>query len=181
MYKFNEIANFASIKCEAKVGTEELKVLHYQINDIIYSYNMQFAFPRNIEQAISQLTEVFVKIKDLEVKDAAMDKKNEILTKGRAIVQSLKTYLNNFKYDDSCISSIESMCKFQLSNYLKNKDNLTIATGVEMLNVNVMLRDIATDVADNINKQPNIKAFIRMQGEIIEIVSKQLQTYHFKQ
>ena len=181
MKKFNEIENFATIRCVAKVGTEELKELHYQANEIIFKYNMQFAFPRNIEQAISQLTEVFVKIKDLEVKDAAMDKKSEILTKGRAIVQSLKAYLKNFKYDDSCITAIESMCKYQLSNYLKNKENLTIATGVEMLEWNVALRDIATDVADNINKQPNIKVFIRMQGEIIEIVSKQLQTYHFKQ
>jgi hypothetical protein len=72
------------------------------------------------------------------------------------------------------------MCKYQLSNYLKNKENLTIATGVAMLEENVMLRNIATDVADNTNKQPSIKAFVRMQGEIIEIVSKQLQTYHFK-
>ena len=180
MHKFNEIANFASIKCEAKVGTEELKELHYQINDIIYSYNMQFAFPRNIEQAISQLTEVFVKIKDLEVKDAAMDKKNEILTKGRAIVQSLKTYLNNFKYDDSCITSIESMCKFQLSKYLKAKDHLTIETGMELLRENVALSDIAKDITDNLNTQPNIKAFLKMQGEIIEILKTQLQTYAFK-
>ena len=181
MKKFNEIENFAIIRCEAKVGTEELKELHYQANEIIFMYKMQFAFPRNVERAISQLTGVFVKIKGLEVKDAAMDKKNEILTKGRAIVQSLKTYLNNFKYDDSCITSIESMCKFQLSKYLKAKDKLTIDTGVELLKANVVLSDIAKDVSDNLNSQPKVGVFIKMQEEIIEILSKQLQNYSFKQ
>ena len=86
MKKFNEVKNFTSIRCEAKVSTDELKVLHYQANDIIFSYNMQFAFPKNVEQAIKQLTEVFVKIKNLEVKDSALDKKKEILTKGKNVL-----------------------------------------------------------------------------------------------
>ena len=180
MKKFNQIENFKTISCEAKVSTDELKALHYQANDIIFSYNMQFAFPKNVEQAIKQLTEVFVKIKDLDVKDAAKDKKNEILDKGREIVKSLNEYTANFKYDDTCVCAIESMCKYQLSNYLQNKEDLTITTGVEMLEQNVVLRDIATDVATNINKQPNIKAFVRMQGEVVEILSKQLQNFSFK-
>ena len=180
MKKFNEIKNFTAIRCEAKVSTGVLKELHYQANEIIFKYNMQFAFPHNAKQAAKQLTEVFVKIKELEVKDAAKDKQIEILDKGREIVKSLNEYTANFKYDDTCVGAIESMCKYQLSNYLKNKENLTIATGVEMLEWNVALRDIATDVATNINKQPNIKAFVRMQEEIVEILSKQLQNYSFK-
>ena len=74
MKKLNEVNNFASIRCDAKVGTEALKELHYQANEIIFRYNMQFAFPRNVKQATEQLTEVFVKIKDLEVNDAAKEK-----------------------------------------------------------------------------------------------------------
>jgi hypothetical protein len=72
------------------------------------------------------------------------------------------------------------MCKYQLSNYLKNKENLTIAAGVELLEGNVVLRDIAHDVTANLNRQPNIKAFLRMQGEIIDIICKQLQTFQFR-
>ena len=180
MKKFNEVKNFTSIRCDAKVGTEALKELHYQANEIIFRYNMQFAFPRNVKQATEQLTEVFVKIKDLEVNDAAKEKQEEILAKGREIVKSLKEYVKNFKYDDSCVGAIESMCKYQLSNYLKNKENLTIATGVEMLEGNVVLREIANDVTSNLNRQPNIKAFLRMQGEIIDIIGKQLQTFQFR-
>jgi Tfp pilus assembly PilM family ATPase len=180
MKKFNEIMNFTVIRCEAKVGTEALRELHYQANEIIFKYNMQFAFPQNAKQAAKQLTEVFVKIKDLEVKDAAKDKKNEILDKGREIVKSLNEYTANFKYDDTCVCAIESMCKYQLSNYLKNKENLTITTGVEILEGNVVLREIANDVTTNLNRQPNIKAFLRMQGEIIDIIVKQLQTFQFR-
>lgn len=181
MKKFNEVKNFTSIRCEAKVSTDELKALHYQANDIIFSYNMQFAFPKNVEQAIKQLTEVFVKIKNLEVKDSALDKKKEILTKGRTIVQTLKDYINNFKYDDSCVAAIESMCKFQLSNYLKAKDSLTIQSGVELLEKNTVLREIAKDVANNLNIQPKINPFLKMQEEVIEIAIKQLQNFSFKQ
>ena len=181
MKKFNQIENFKTISCVAKVSTDELKELHYQANDVIFSYNMQFAFPKNVEQAIKQLTEVFVKIKNLEVKDSALDKKNEILTKGRTIVQTLKDYINNFKYDDSCVAAIESMCKFQLSNYLKAKDSLTIQSGVELLEKNTVLREIAKDVANNLNIQPKINPFLKMQEEIVEILSKQLQNFSFKQ
>ena len=78
------------------------------------------------------------------------------------------------KYDDSCVGAIESMCKYQLSNYLKNKENLTITTGVEILEGNVVLLNIANDVSANVNRQPNIKAVLRMQGEIIDIIGKQL-------
>ena len=180
MKKFNEIMNFTVIRCEAKVGTEALRELHYQANEIIFKYNMQFAFPQNAKQAAKQLTEVFVKIKDLDVKDAAKDKKNEILDKGREIVKSLNEYTTNFKYDDTCVCAIESMCKYQLSNYLKNKENLTITTGVEILEGNVVLREIANDVTANLNRQPNIKAFLRMQGEIIDVIGKQLQTFQFR-
>lgn len=180
MKKFNEVKNFTSVRCDAKVGTEALKDLHYQANEIIFRYNMQFAFPRNVQQATEQLTEVFVKIKDLEVKDAAKEKQTEILAKGREIVKSLKEYVKNFKYEDSCVNAIESMCKYQLSKFLKDKENLTFATGIELLEGNVVLRGIANDVTANLNRQPSIKAFIRMQGELIEIVSKRLQAYHFK-
>lgn len=110
----------------------------------------------------------------------AKEKQEEILAKGREIVKSLNEYASNFKFDDTCIGAIESMCKYQLSNYLKNKENLTIATGVEMLEGNVVLREIANDVTANLNRQPNIKAFLRMQGEIIDIISKQLQTLQFR-
>ena len=72
------------------------------------------------------------------------------------------------------------MCKFQLSKYLKAKDHLTIETGMELLRENVVLSDIAKDITDNLNTQPNIKAFLKMQGEIIEILKTQLQTYAFK-
>lgn len=180
MKKFNEIKNFGTIRCQAKVGTEQLKELHHEANEIIFKYNMQFAFPKNVERTISLLTELFIKIKELEVKGAAQDKQQELLQTGREIIKSLKGYLKNFKYDNSCIEAIEHMCKFQLSKYLKAKDTLTISEGLQLLESNIILRDIANDIEVNLNAQPNIKPFIRMQDEIIEAVSKQLHAYSFK-
>lgn len=116
----------------------------------------------------------------MEVADTAKVKKEELLKQGRNIVTLLKEYIKSFKYDDSCVSCIESMCKFQLSKYLKSQNTLNIDSSVQLLVDNVMLRDIANDVAANLNRQPNIKTFLRMQGEIIDIISGQLQTFQFK-
>lgn len=181
MRKFKEIEGFKYIKCEAKVGTDKLKELHYKANDIIFKYNMQFAFPRNVEIAEQLLKEVFVEIKDLDVNEKAQAKKDEILKLGRVLVSNLIEYRKLFKYDESCVAAIEGMCKYRLSDYLKKKDSLTIADGVSLLIDNQTLNQIVGDVSDNLNIKPQVKAFIKMQDEIIEIISKQLKEYSFTQ
>lgn len=181
MRKFKDIEGFKSIRCEAKVGTDKLKELHYKANDIIFKYNMQFAFPRNVEIAEQLLKDVFIEIKDLDVNEKAQAKKDEILKLGRVMVANLIAYRKQFKYDESCITAIEGMCKYRLSDYLKKKDSLTIADGVSLLRDNQALNQIVGDVSDNLNIKPQVKAFIKMQDEIIEIISKQLKEYSFTQ
>lgn len=181
MKKFKEIEGFTSIKCEAKVGTDKLKELHYKANDIIFKYNMQYAFPRNVKIAEQLLTEVFIEIKDLNVNEKAQAKKDEILKLGRVIVTNLIAYRKQFKYDESCVTAIEGMCKYRLSDYLKKKDTLMITEGVSLLRDNQILNQIVGDVSANLNIKPQVKAFIKMQDEIIEIISKQLKEYSFTQ
>ena len=177
---FKDIQNFEAIRCEAKVSVDKLTALHYAANEIIFHYNMQPAFPRNVEEAVRRLTEVFVQIKELEVKESAKAKQQEILTKGREIVKSLNAYKKAFQYDASCVAAVESMCKYQLSKYLGRKNALTFREGIEILEDNQMLHDIIGDVESNLNTKPNTKAFDRMQGEIIGMLFKNLQTYSFK-
>lgn len=179
MKKFKEIEGYGMIKCDAKASTDKLKELHYIANDIIYKYNMQFAFPRNVQKAIDELTKVFIQINELGVSDSATGKKQEILKKGRELVMSLKGYIKTFQYNDDCISCVEGMCKFQLSKYLKNKETLSVENGVQLLTENILMREIVNDVEANLNKHPNVKAFMKMQGEIIDVLSKKLQEYSF--
>ena len=179
MQKFSNLKGFATIKCEAKAGNDSLKTLHYQANEIIFHYNQQFAFPRNVQAAIDELTKVFVDIRDLKVPDTVNAKKQEILRKGRAIVLSLIDYKKHFSYDVSCIGGIESMCKFQLSGFLKQKENLSIEEGVRILQNNQMLREIVNDVERQLRAKPKVEAFLRMQGEIIELLELQLRNYAF--
>lgn len=177
---FKDIQNFEAIRCEAKVSVDKLTALHYAANEIIFRYNMQPAFPRNVEEAVRRLTEVFVQIKELEVKESAKAKQQEILTKGREVVKSLNSYKKNFQYDNSCVGAVESMCKYQLAIFLKRKDSLTFKDGVDILEDNLTLHGIISDVESNLNTKPNTKAFDRMQGEIIGMLSQNLQTYSFK-
>ena len=57
---------------------------------------------------------------------------------------------------------------------------MTFKDGVEILEDNLTLHGIISDVESNLNTKPNTKAFDRMQGEIIGMLSKNLQTYSFK-
>ena len=179
MKKFNSIQDFAIIKCEAKASNDALRELHHQANDIIYNHAQQDAFPRNVQTAIDELTEIFVKIKDLEVPATAQAKKEEILQKGRKMVRSLKAYKQNFTYDKSCVGGIEAMCKFQLHKCLIAKDNLSIEEGAGLLRGNKILKAIAEDVEQQLYIKQRINRFLQMQGEIIEALGKQLQGYSF--
>lgn len=180
MNLFDKIENYGAIRSEAKVSTDKLTALQYEANEIIFKYNKQYAFPQNVEEAINCLTQVFVAIKELEVKEGAKPKQREILAKGREIIKSLKAYMKSFQYDESCVAAIESMCKYQLSKFIKQKENLTIQEGVDILEDNVFLHRIAQDVEQHLNTKPDTKSFDRMQGEIISKLSKRLQGYHFK-
>lgn len=179
MKRFNSIQDFAAIKCEAKACSDALRKLHYQANEIIYSHAQQYAFPRNVQAAIDELTKTFVKIKDLEVPATAKAKKEEILQKGRKMVRSLKAYKQNFTYDKSCVDGIEAMCRFQLHKRLAIGDNLSIEEGAGFLQGNKILKAIAEDVEQQLHTKPRINRFLQMQGEIIEALGKQLQEYSF--
>lgn len=179
MKRFNSIQDFAAIKCEAKACSDALRKLHYQANEIIYSHAQQYAFPRNVQAAIDELTKTFVKIKDLEVPATAKAKKEEILQKGRKMVRSLKAYKQNFTYDKSCVDGIEAMCRFQLHKCLIAKDNWSIEEGAELLRGNKVLKAIAEDVEHQLKAKPHIDAFLQIQGNIIAALGKQLQGYAF--
>lgn len=179
MKRFNSIQDFTAIKCEAKACNDALRELHYQANDIIYNYAQQYAFPRNVQKAIDDLTKIFVEIKDLEVPATAKAKKEEILQKGRKMVRSLKAYKQNFTYDKSCVGGIEAMCRFQLHKRLTIGDNLSIEEGAGFLRSNKVLKAIAEDVEQQLYIKPQINRFLQMQGEIIEALGKQLQGYSF--
>ena len=179
MKKFNEIKNFKTIKCAAKISTDSLTELQHQANEIIFKYNMQYAFPDNVQRAYEELEKVFIAIKELEVKKSASAKKEEILATGRVIARGLKNYSKEFKYDATCTSAIESMCKFQLSKYLKSKDSLTITGAIKLLEDNQSLYRIVEDITEQLNTKVNVKAFVRMQQELINVVSDKLREYSF--
>ena len=56
-----------------------------------------------------------------------------------------------------------------------------ITEGVSLLRDNQTLNQIVGDVSVNLNIKPQVKAFIKMQDEIIEIINKQLKNFSFTQ
>ena len=179
MNKFNSIKDFVIIKCEAKACNDALRELHHKANEIIYNHSQQYAFPRNVQTVMDDLTNTFLEIKGLEVPHTTKAKKEEILQKGREMIRSLRQYKQHFKYDDSCVGGIEAMCKFQLHKYLSSKNALSVEEGAEYLRSNKILKEIAEDVEQKLNVKPKINAFLRMQNEIIELLEDKLRGYAF--
>ena len=71
------------------------------------------------------------------------------------------------------------MCKFQLSKYLKSKDSLTTTGAIKLLEDNQSLYRIVEDITEQLNTKVNVNAFIRMQQELINVVSDKLREYSF--
>lgn len=80
------------IKCEAKEGTDKLKALHFQINDILYKNKGKYIDQKLAYSMYTDLCALGVQLDELEVPERARAKKKELLSKLRPICTNLKEY-----------------------------------------------------------------------------------------
>ena len=80
------------IKCDSKEGTEKLKELHHQINDILYNNRYKYIDQKLANTMFTALCDLGVKVDELEVPERAMAKKKELITKLRTVCKALQSY-----------------------------------------------------------------------------------------
>lgn len=150
MKRIADITNTKSIHLDNVKVKFQIKLLQYNINNILYKYNNKFAFPQYVEKLKSELTNT---IKSANIND---DKDStELLTKTR----ELYVKLCNHQPEHIEETAIDNSLKFILFNFIKNKATLDIQQEIELLEELKMYKDIiannnipATDRINNCYK-----------------------------
>lgn len=136
MERIFEITNTKSIKLENVKVSFRIKLLQWQINQLLYEYNNKYAFPQYINLLKSELTSIIKQSNLSEDKDAT-----ELLEKAREIYK----YLTNYQPDNTGIdSAVDSSLKYIMYNFTKDKLTLTLQQEINFLNELKMTRDIIT-------------------------------------
>ena len=167
MKRFKEIGVTVLKDFKVKENSEEMKKLLYEINDILYKKQQQYALYTTANRLRNILIQYGVQIKGLELKkDSFKQKQNEILQKLRTICTNLNTYILDYQEtDESEINASHSLQKYQLGKYIKNKDKLTTEEILTLLNEN-------KELYEDLKEDRVLQSFTKMQNELIEMFNK---------
>ena len=150
---------------KTKNTTEELKVLHYKANDICFTFDSILISSEAASFIEAKLTGIALKIKDLDIKqDAPNRKKQELLTILRTYVKALRDY------KDSADSDASEAEKAKVLNYLLARQILYKKQGkykeadaiLKQLKANKLYFRLYPTDNDKITK------FIEFQNELID-------------
>lgn len=136
MKRIFEITNTKAIKLDNVKVSFRIKLLQYQINQLLYEYNNKYAFAPTINQLKEEITKVVNESNIKEDKDHP-----EIITKVRELYKSL----NSYTQDNTGIDiAVDNTLKFILYQFNRDKLTLDIHQKLDMLNELKMTRDIIT-------------------------------------
>lgn len=163
MKRFEEIEITILKDFVQKQNSEDLRILLYEVNAILFKKQKQYALRSTAERLRLDLIEYGKKIKDTEVKKKEhLQKKNEMLLKLRMLCIKLQHYINNYtgtaEEENTASASLQ---KFQLGKYIKNKDKLTTEEIISLLKEN---KEIAEDSREVLPK------FKKMQEELLAML-----------
>lgn len=134
MKRIQEITQTPQIKLKNVKINFEVKLLQYQVNQLLYKFNNKFAFPQYIQQLKEELVSL-IKSNDRIIKNK---QSFELLTVSRRIY----TTLNKYHAEPATPEAIDSTLKFLLFNYTKNKPTITVYEELYLFNELKLLKSI---------------------------------------
>ena len=164
MKRIFEITNTKAIKLENVRVPFQVKLLQWQINQLLYAYNNKYGF--NI--IINQLKEELIKaINDSNLKD---DKDaQELITKARELYISL----NSYTQDNTGIDiAVDNTLKFLLYQFNRDKLIMTLQQEINLLNELKMTREIIT--TNNIPVTERIKNSYQLIEQLKHSITSKL-------
>lgn len=122
----------APIRCETRIGGEEVKEWLYKINGILYPHKEDFVCPALLNRMRKDLREALIDFHNTEVPPIAQRKKEEILQKGKAMFNKMKDLEKTFVWNQADEEDITRVLRYWVSKYLKEKPFLTIEKAIQM-------------------------------------------------
>lgn len=124
--KNGEEIGFKFIKTKATATTDKLKTIQYEVNQIVYDNNKRYISPTMGERLKKQLVEYGKSLKELNVGEKYKAKKDEMLDQLRTLCKQLNEYIKTFQWEKMDAAQVERTMKYQLREYLKNKETLNV-------------------------------------------------------
>ncbi len=164
MKRIYEIINTKSIRLDNVKVSFQIKLLQYNINNILFKYNNKYAFQPVIETLKAELVKA---INDSNLKDN--NEAQELIKKVREIYITL----NSYKEDNTDIDiAVDNSLKYLLYEFNKNKLTLTIQQELILLNELKMLKEIIT--VNNITITDRIKNAYKLIEQLKHSITSKL-------
>lgn len=136
MKRIFEITATKAIKLDNVRVPFQVKLLQWQINQLLYAYNNKYAFESIISQLKDEITKLVNDSNQKNDKDA-----QELINKIREIYKSL----NSYTQDNTGIDiAVDNTLKYLLYQFNRDKLIMTLEQEIRMLNELKMTRDIIT-------------------------------------
>ena len=164
MKRIQEITNTPQIKLKNVRINFDVKLLQYQVNQLLYKYNNKYA----ISEYITQLKQDLVQLMKDNEKTTKNKQSFELLT----AVRNLYTTLNKYIAENPTPDVIDNTLKFLLFNYTKQKATININQELELLNELKLIRNIIEN-----NKIPitsRVKNSYTLIQQLTESITKKL-------
>lgn len=164
MKRIFEITNTKAIKLDNVKTSFRIKLLQWQINQLLYNYNNKYAFEPIISQLQKELTKL---VNDSNIKT---DKDHqELIAKTREIYKSLNLY----KPDNKDINiAVDNALKYLLYQFNREKLTLDIHQKLDMLNELKMIKDVITQ--HNLPITERIKNSYKLIEQLKQAITTQL-------
>lgn len=134
MKRIQEITNTPQIKLKNVRINFDVKLLQYQVNQLLYRYNNKYA----ISEYITQLKQDLIQLMKENDKTTKNKQSFELLT----AVRNLYTTLNKYHAEPATPDAIDNTLKYILFNYSKNKPTITIVEELYLYNELKLLKSI---------------------------------------
>ena len=164
MKRIQEITNAPQIKLKNVKINFEVKLLQYQVNQLLYKYNNKYAFSAYLTQLKEELVQL-IKSNESTIKNKQAF---ELLT----ILRKIYTTLNKHIAENPTPDAIDSTLKYLLFNYSKTKATININQELVLLNELKLLKSIIEE--NNIPITPRIKNADTLRNQLKESVIKKL-------
>lgn len=155
------------IRLENKIGCEELRKIHFKINDLLYDHCTRLISYDCASILSDAFCEIGIELKALEVPNKAEPKKNELLAKLREKVLLLRKYKNS---TDSIATKTDNsrIYKRCLAKYMRIKDQESLELYIECLQENLKAYHNGLYGADH----ATLRELRTLQEEIVDQIGK---------
>lgn len=161
------------IKCQNREGTEQLKKLHYDVNDILFKWRGKYMFQADAEQVFTELCNAGKEINALVVPEKAAAKKMELLTALRNICTTLRGYCREEQTSED-LELMQKAINFWLHSFIEEKQKGAIPTEkiIELLTECSRLWCRTERWRDELN----LGNFTKANAELLNILKQRYET-----